>query len=164
MKTLQSRVSRAEGGFSLVSVTLAIGVFGFALTAILGLISIGESSGRTAIEQTGADALLSTVIADIRSTPRTAPGAGAITQGFHLPIPANPVTQPSAASTLYFDGEGRSTTSLQPDSRYRLDLTFLPNASARAATRALLQVTWPAPADPSNAAGSLSLFAAFDRN
>ena len=68
-------------------------------------------------------------------------------------------------STLYFDGSGQFSTSLQTDSRYRLTLTW--NASPPTGMQyADLKVTWPAPIDPGtptpSPSGSAEMFAAFD--
>ena len=68
-------------------------------------------------------------------------------------------------STLYFDGSGQFTTTLSTDSRYRLTVTWNPNAPS-GFSWADLKFTWPAPADPATTtpSGSVEMFAAFDRH
>lgn len=151
-------------GFSLVEVTLALGVAAISLLAIFGLLPIGLQTNRNAIEQTAAVDVLSAVVADLRATPPTTPRGGITTSSqFRISIPSNPVTA-STATTLYFSAEGQSSTSLNPDSRYRLTVTFLPNGpGSRSATLAELKMTWPA-ANSTVPDGSAQLFTAFDRN
>lgn len=162
--SLRRNVSRSRGAFSLIEVTIALGVVGFALVAIFGLIPVGINTSRAGIEQTGANDVLAAVVTDIRSTPRTSPaGLTGTTQRFSIPIPANPVAT-AQDSTFYFESTGSYSTFLGAHSRYRVSVTFLPNANSRAATRVLLKLTWPAAAAPANACGSVSTFTAVDRN
>lgn len=152
-------------GASLVEVTLAIGVVSFAMIVVFGLLPVGLNSSQNSIEQTAANDVLAAVATDLRATPPTSPPGGvAVSARFGIAIPANPVTSSPSPTVLYFDGDGTCSNSQTATSRYRMEVTFLPNAKERAATRALLKVTWPAPASPANAAGTVSMFAAFDRN
>jgi len=147
--------------FSLVELTLALGVSAFCLIAICGLLPVGIKSHQTAIEQTAANGILSAVAADLRATPQQVSAS----QQFSVAIPANPVTSATSATALYFTSEGKSSTSLTPDSRYLLTITFLPNGShLRTATLAKLQVSWPATMPPDHASGSAQTFLAVDRN
>ncbi len=159
------KIKTAPGsGFSLVEVTLALGVAAISLLAIFGLLPVGLQTNRNAIEQTTAVNLLSAVIADLRATSPTTPrGEAAISSQFRINIPPNPVTAPTTV-TLYFTGEGQSSTSLIPESRYRLTVIFLPNGpGSRSATFAGLKMTWPA-AHLTVPEGSAQLFTALDRN
>lgn len=54
-------------GFSLVEVTLAIGVIAFALIAIMGLIPIGTKSGRDSIDATRTSMIAQTVFNRIKA-------------------------------------------------------------------------------------------------
>jgi uncharacterized protein (TIGR02598 family) len=155
--------------FSLIEVTLALGVAGFCLIAVFGLLPIGVQTNQRALSQTAATAILSSVIADMRATPRTSPpGSPTPSPQYQIPIPANPVTSPTTAPPLFFAQEGTFSTSIQSQSRYRLTVTFLTNdpgtTPAKTATLADLKVTWPAPATTANAIGSVEMLAAFDRN
>jgi len=152
--------ARKATAFSLVEVTLALGVAAFCLIAIVGLLPAGMMNNQTAIEQTAANGILTAVAVDLRATP---PLSGA-SQQFSVTIPANPVTT-ATASTLYFTSAGNSATTPASDSRYRLTIHFLPNGSSpKAATLANLKVTWPAAAAPDNASGTATTFLALDRN
>jgi uncharacterized protein (TIGR02598 family) len=151
-------IERPDTGFSLVEVTLALGVAAFCLLAVFGLLPIGLKTQQTAIEETAATRTLSAVISDLRSTARTATTSSI----FGITIPSNSVT---SSSTLYFDTEGHMSAAIDANSRYRLTITFTPNASGgRGATFAHLLVTWPAPATIPNASGATETFVALDRN
>lgn len=58
--------------FSLVEVVLALGVIGFALLAIIGLLPIGLQSGRASIQETRANHLAEQIFNTLRSQPFTA--------------------------------------------------------------------------------------------
>src|SRR5438552_15177106 len=62
--------SDRAAGFSLVEVTLALGVAGFCLIAVFGLLPIGVQTNQRALSQTAATAILSSVVADMRATPK----------------------------------------------------------------------------------------------
>ena len=146
--------------------TLGLAVTAFCLLAIFGLLPIGLKNNQASVEQTVANSILSAVAADLRATPPTSlPGQAAVSQQFSISVPANPVTAAPPTATLYFTGEGKSSTSPTTDSRYRLTVDFPSNgSSARAATFVNLQVSWPAAAVLSNATGSVQTFIALDRN
>jgi uncharacterized protein (TIGR02598 family) len=150
--------SRSRSGFSLVEVTLALGVAAVCLLAIFGLLPIGLRTQQIAIEQTAATRIISAVVSDLRSTPRTA----ATSLLFTISISANTA---SSSSILYFDTEGHSSTTINAHSRYRLTLTFTPNSTGgRGATFVHLLLTWPAAASIANSGGASEAFVALDRN
>lgn len=148
---------RLTPGFSLVEVTLALGIAGFSLIAVFGLIPVAALTNRNATSQTAAANIMSAVVSDLRATPKANPTS---TQ-FGITFGTNP-------APLYFDGSGQFTTSLSANSRYQLNVTWNvanPTGPCSAALPcADLKVTWPAAASASNASGSAEMFAAFDRN
>lgn len=156
-----SLATRRPNAFSLVEVTLALGVAAVSLLAIFALLPVGVKTNQVAIEQSTSTDVLSGVAADLRATPR---GSTATSPRFRVPIPANPVGA-NTTTTLYFTSEGEFAITPAPASRYRVSITFFPNgAGARAATFAHLTATWPAAAAPANAEGAAELFVALDRN
>lgn len=154
-----------QHGFSLVEVTLALGVAAVCLVSIFSLLPIGLRTNQNATEQTASADIMGAVIADLRATPVTSPRGGARTSPqFSISIPANPVGA-ATTSTLYFTSEGTFAPSANTNSRYLLTITFLPNGTGpRSATWADLRMTWPAAATPVNAIGSAEMFVALDRN
>jgi uncharacterized protein (TIGR02598 family) len=155
---------RSTSAFSLVELTLAIGIAAFCLIAVFGLMPVGVQTNRNATSQTAATNILSTVLADIRTTANVTPSATP-SPLYNIAMPARDGSN-TTPQTLYFDGTGQFTTSLGANSRYRLSVTFPanPDPSPFKATYAELRVTWPAAATPANASGSVEMFAAFDRN
>jgi len=166
---------RRVHAFSLVEVTLALGVAAFCLLAVFGLMPIGVQTNRNATSQTRATNIMAAVVADVRATPKT------ITTSveFGINIPTDPTTGVDSAcqrcascwnsqtQTLYLDTAGQVTTATS--GRYRVTFTHVKNSTAIATAGAIfadLNVTWPAPADPcaTTPSGSVEAMAAFDRN
>ena len=65
-------MKRLVAAFSLAEVVLALGVIGFALLAIIGLLPIGLQSGRASIQETRANHLAAQIFNTLRSQPFTA--------------------------------------------------------------------------------------------
>jgi uncharacterized protein (TIGR02598 family) len=145
-----------NASFSLVEVTLAIGIAAFCLIAVFGLMPVGVQTNRNATSQTAATNIIAAVVADLRATPKT----NATSTQFGISFGTNP-------PPLYFDGSGQFATSLGTNSRYRLSVTWntsnLTGSCSPALPCADLKVTWPAAATLANAIGSAEMFAAFDR-
>jgi type II secretory pathway pseudopilin PulG len=149
--------------FSLVEVTLALGIAAFCLIAVFGLMPVGMQTNRNAKSQSRATNLMAAVMADVRATPRTK------TQSLQLCIPLSGAPPPP----LYFDSEGRCSSDLAGstspcgvawvpplETRYQVNITLPLTGNL---TYADVKVTWPAAATPANASGSVEMFAAFDR-
>ena len=141
---------RCSAAFSLVELTLALGIAAFCLIAVLGLVPVAALTNRNATSQTAATNITASVIADMRATTSSTSPQYNITFG--------------TAKTLYFDGAGQFTTSLGANSRYRVRVTF--PSSPSGLSYADVKATWPAPVDPvtTTPSGTVEIFAAFDRN
>jgi uncharacterized protein (TIGR02598 family) len=141
---------RRWSAFSLIELTLALGIAALCLLAVMGLIPIAVQTNRSATSQTAANGIMTSVIADMRATTSATSPQYGITFG--------------TAKTLYFDSVGQFTTSLGVNSRYRARVTF--PTSPTGLSYADIRVTWPAPVDPTTTtpAGSVEMFAGFDRN
>jgi uncharacterized protein (TIGR02598 family) len=139
-------------GFSLVEITLSLGVTSICLLVVLGLLPIASQTNRSAAADTAAVSIAAAVLADIRGTPK----AAATSPQFAVPFSAN--------SVLFFDAEGQATSTLNSNSIYRAEVTFPVNSSgANAATFVYVKVSWPAAASPANA-GRTEMFTALNRN
>jgi len=146
------RWNSSGAAFSLVEVTLAIGIAAFCLIAVFGLVPIGVQTNRNATSQTAATNILSSVASDIRASPK----------GRSLTGQYSIRRSPGVTTTLFFDGQGQFATSLGANSRYRLTVTIASaNPELYAATFADLKVTWPAAATLPNASGSLETVVTF---
>jgi len=157
------KTQKRRASFSLVEVTLALGVAAISMLVIFSLLPIGLQTNQRSIEQTASADILSALAADLRATPVTTPrGNPATSTQLGISIPAAGTT---GTTTLFFNGAGRFASSQQSDSRYRATITFVSNnGGPKTATFADLQITWPAGATITNAQGSAEMFAAFDRN
>jgi uncharacterized protein (TIGR02598 family) len=156
--------ARDRSGFSLVEVTLALGVAAVCLVTIFALLPVGLQTNQNATEQVASADIMGSVIADLRATPVTIPrGNATVSSLFAISIPANPVTA-ATTSTLYFDTAGTVSVSPNANSRFRLTITFQPNVGSRSATLVDLKMTWPAAASLTNAAGTNEMFAGLNRN
>ena len=142
---------KVAAAFSLVEVTVALGVAAFCLIAVFGLMPVGVQTNRNATSQTAATNIVAAVVADLRATPIT----NATSSQFGITFGTNP-------PPLYFDGAGQFSSSLGPNSRYQFNLTW--NSAPSGSRYAGLKVTWPAAAALEDASGSVEMFAAFDRN
>ncbi len=145
--------------FSLVEVTLALGVASFALTAIFGLLPLGLMLSRGAIDQTAASGILSVIAADLRSASPTATKSAQ----FGITIPANATTA-GGEMQLFFGDDGEFTTAAASDSRFRMSLSFLPGDHPKAPLKAAIQLGWPAAVEPSQATGKVEALVTIDRN
>jgi uncharacterized protein (TIGR02598 family) len=140
-------------GFSLVEVTLALGVAAFCLVTIFALLPGALNVQSASIGETGAAAVASMIEGDLRATP-----SGTVSSP-ELSILIG------TTSTAYFSTEGEPSAAITAQSRYRATITFPANAAgARGATFATVTVSWPAAAALSQAAGRRSSFVALDRN
>ena len=151
-----SRYPDFPGGFSLVEVTLALGIAAFCLITLLGLLPLGIQTNQNAVSQTAAASILSSVIADLRATARATPTSAQYDITF------------GRAKLLYVDDQGRAVTPADPNAapRYRIMITFPTSPEGRfAPTFVSLRITWPALADPATTppAGFVETFAALDR-
>jgi len=161
---------RRVHAFSLVELTLALGVAAFCLVAVFGLIPVGVQTNRNSTSQTAATNISASISADLRGTlknPGTWTGTSPL---FCIPL--------GTSKTLYFDGEERCASNVQgtlscgciagtmaptATTRYRGTVTF---PSTGNLTYANVKVTWPAEADPATTtpSGSVEMFVALNRN
>lgn len=133
--------------FSLVEVTIALGIASFCLLSILGLLLTGLTSEKSTVGQTIASSLLSQVYSELAS----ASGTDAKTKTLEISLSQTSMATPQ---TLYFSESGKPTgqigTAPTADSRYRVSIGLQrPTApTAHAPTIVRIIVTWPAAADP----------------
>jgi uncharacterized protein (TIGR02598 family) len=140
-------------GFSLVEVTIALGVMSISLLTLFALLPVGLKANQSSISQTAATSILSAVVSDMRATPKTSVASTQFAISF------------GSSKTIYFDSEAVPAASPTVTSRYRVTVTFPTSpAGARSAMYSSIQIIWPARATPANALGSCEMFAAFDRN
>jgi type II secretory pathway pseudopilin PulG len=139
--------------FSLVEITLALGVAAISLVAIFGLLVSGAKTHATAVEQSSSSDILTAVVADLRATLRTSTSS----PQFNIPL--------AGGSPSYFNALCKSSSTWTTDSRYQLSVTPVGNQTGREATFLNVKLSWPAKADPNaTTTNAIETFVALDRN
>jgi uncharacterized protein (TIGR02598 family) len=143
-------MNQRSGAFSLVEVTIALGIAAFSLIAVFGLLAVGTNTNRDTVAESTAANILSAVAADLRATPTTSAASPQFSINF------------GALTIVYFDASG-NVTATPSNGVYRVTITF--PATSGYATYARLKISWPAAVDPSKTrpSGFVETFAAFDR-
>jgi hypothetical protein len=162
------RSFRAAAGFSLVEITLALGVAAFCLLTVLGLLAVGFQTQQASVQQTTANQILSQVGASLRAAVRYPPGLAQQLQDPDKTLHGHWL-QAGTPDTLYFTNEGIQTGGISPgnppgDAVFRLTLTYL-LPPTDTTSMAHIGVTWPAQVDPATntPAGSVETFIAVNR-
>jgi hypothetical protein len=149
------RSLRESAAFSLVKVTLGLGIVGFCVVAVLGLLAASLKTQQANIPQTTADQIISQIFCEAES-------------GFRH------WTAVSMPDTLFFSNEaaqliggpysGTTDPPAPAGAVFRVKITYLrpPNASTSAAN---VQVSWPAQVIPATdvPAGQIETFIAVNR-
>lgn len=137
---------RSVSAFSLIEVTLAVGIIAFAVIALYGLLPTSIATVRSGASEETATDILYSAAADLRRTQT----AQTNSPFYQLPVEANP----SAATSRFFDATG----SLLPeptDARFRLEVNPCTNPNPRFSVWHLT-VFWPAQAtSPSSSTESV---------
>jgi type II secretory pathway pseudopilin PulG len=153
MRTISSspRNRSSKGAFSLIEVTLALGVAGFCLISVFGLLPLGLASNQVSLNQTVAANITSAIQSDLNCAQPLGSGT---TPHFGFSIPAAGAT--NTLETIYLTADGIATqlgaiptTTGTAVSRYRATLWFSSPATIgqRTATAVRILITWPALAD-----------------
>jgi type II secretory pathway pseudopilin PulG len=160
--------------FSLVEVTLALGVAAFCLLVLLGLLPTSLKTQQASIQQTTANQIIATIFTSLRADVRLPPGLESKVCGDD-PGPCawgelhGRWLAGAAPQTLYFTQEGKQTGNVNgtppADAVFRAVLTyrFPPSDTTSLAN---ITVTWPAPVDPAQGGlptGSVTSLIAINR-
>src|SRR6266699_981445 len=162
--------------FSLVEVTLALGVAAFALLAIMGMLPMSLKTQQSSIQQTTANQIISQIFSDLRADVLLPPGQASKA----CPDPPDP-NQPcqwdqlhghwrnvATPDTLYFTNEAKQTGTINgsppQDAVFRAKITyrFPPTETTSLAD---ITVSWPAQVDPTTGvpAGLVTTMVAVNR-
>lgn len=157
---------RPAAAFSLVEVTIALGVAAICLIVLVGLIPAGLKTQQASAQQTIANQIMTVLLSDLRADLRLPPGQASKegTSGFGL---HGHWAQMYAPDTLWFNQQGdwlQLNGSAPAGATFRAKITYFrpPNISTSAAS---IVVSWPAQADPAQTtpAGSVEQFIAVNR-
>lgn len=139
--------------FSLVEVTLALGITAFCMISLFGLLPVGLNTNRNSIEQTSAASIANTVVADIRtqaaanSQRSSSTAAGKSPQyGFDLTVLTVQTIYINADGTADAVGNAPSAAAL-----YRVSVALSAPVQAATASPLHVLITWPAQAGGASA-------------
>ena len=148
----------ARSAFTLIEVSLALGVASFCLLSVFGLVPVGLAANQNSAQQTTAAGIATAISADLRGTPV----AAGTTSRFQMSVPAaataNQVTQ-----TLFFSQDGTPApgsagavnsppvASGSNPSLYQATVTFNKDPNSQKVFKVWILVTWPALAGGFNA-------------
>jgi type II secretory pathway pseudopilin PulG len=153
--------ARQISGFSLVEVTLALGVAAISLLALLALLPVASKTQQTSMQQTTANQIISQINSVLRADVSLPPGQANKVCG-DPPDPNTPCNwsalhgnwlNRAAPDTMYFTNEGRQTGNVNgsppADAVFRAKITyrFPPSDTTSLAD---IAVSWPAAVDPGN--------------
>jgi len=138
--------------FSLVEVTLALGIAAFCLITLFALIPVALKTQQTSIQQTTANQIISTIFSDLRADLILPPGQYRHLEedsGYNLHGHWANMMQPDL---LYFTKEGKQTGNANgpppTDAVFRAKITYNPLPPTQTTSLANIIVSWPAQVDP----------------
>jgi len=164
------RSPRETAAFSLVEITLALGVAAFCLLAVMGMLPMGLKTQQASVQQTTANSIISQIEGKLRAATRVPPGQEDRTDSKWLlhPHTGGGPWDPEP-DVLYFTNEGNSEGSgITASSVYRATINyFQPPTPGYSTSLADITVSWPPQFDPTNPAsvlaGKLETFIAINR-
>lgn len=170
----------STSGFSLIEVTIALGIATFCLVALFALLPIGLNTNRDTIEQTVATSIAANIASDIRASLQaqveakrnpsvTAPnGNQSVNYKVKLPFDANGgqnVTAGDKWEGAFDEGQQYIVSPTDIKARYRAIVQYYPDTTNNQSVSARILVSWPASVDPlvanKNPSGSVDTVTAF---
>lgn len=154
--------------FSLVEVTIALGIASFCLVVTFALLPVGMTTNRDSIEQTTAASLSSSIVADLRGTPNT--GAANTSPRYGIAFPAPGTASQNTSFFINTDGSTNNLSMATGTPLFRATITVSAPAAGRTASTGRVWITWPGLADqnpsalPSHYSGSFITVVGLDRN
>jgi len=139
-------------GFSLIEVTMAIGIAAFCLLAIFALLPLGVTTNRGSINNTIAAGLAAGIVADLRAVPPSATSGTTPSPLYGL--------DPTGTGQLYL-GEDGSKKGSAADADYLAKITITPPTGI-GPTNVFIQIYQPAAA--ANPTVVFEASTAIDRN
>jgi uncharacterized protein (TIGR02598 family) len=157
-----------SSAFSLVEVTLALGVAAVSLLIIAAMLPISIKTNQASANQTIANGVISQIADDLRAAARLPPGQ--VSKQFSLdPSKGIKGRWEPTPQYIYFDYDARPTntnpnlSTAPSDALYRVTITYR-QPPVDTTSLADIKVTWPAAqSDPTKVAGSVEMFVAINR-
>jgi len=154
--------------FSLVEITLALGVAAFCLITVLGLLPTSLKTQQAGIQQTTANQIISQIFTDLRADLLLPPGLASheTDGGFQPPLHGHWLYQ-LTPDTLYFTQEGKPVNNGEDVAVFRATIAYYsPPMEGYTTSLASITVSWPSEVDPAQGgvpAGSVTRFLAVNR-
>lgn len=155
--------------FSLVEVTLALGIAAVCLITLFALIPASLTTDHATLEQTVDTNWARLIASDLRATPANS----SVSPRFQISIPSTGI----ATHTIFLQEDGTATpqdtdATAAQNPKYRATITFTApaNSNQKTATSVTILLTWPGLADktasttPTKFTGSYEVFTAVSRN
>jgi len=166
--------NNSKAGFSLVEVSVALGVVVFCLVTILGVLAVGVNSTHVSTAQTAATNILTAVASDIEATPNITPayivGSTAYAKGtvaetsalYGIVLPIGGTGTASAVQTVYIAEDGTKAASAA-GALYQLNVWVRASSTTQQETFARLVISWPATVSYTSAQGYVENIVAINR-
>jgi Tfp pilus assembly protein PilV len=148
------KTNQSQAGFSLVEVTLALGVVVFCLVTIMGLLAVGINTTHVSTAQTAAVNILTAVASDVEATPNITPsysttvvkGAKAETSLIYgIALPAGGTGTIATTPQKIYIGENGQVVASASLALYQLNVWVNTSSTTQQETFVRLLITWPAP-------------------
>jgi type II secretory pathway pseudopilin PulG len=154
--------------FSLVEITLAIGVAAFCLLAVMGMLPTGLKTQKASIQQTNANSIISQIVGRLRADARVPPGQENRDDSNWYLHPHHGSPWDATPDVLFFTNDGKSEgNGITANSVYRATIQYIFPPSDTT-TLADITVSWPPQVDPHDPAtgtpvGSVTTFVSINR-
>ena len=153
--------ARSAPGFSLIELTLALGVAAFCLITVFGLMTVALMTQQASVRQTTATAIISQIAADLGAATRLPPGQ----QSKQFSLTGHWAAQ-ATPDQLYFMTDGTFITGSTNQQTVPMNAVFAAAVTylqppTETTSLADITVTWPAQAAVPT--GSVETFAAINR-
>src|SRR5438874_11510746 len=146
--------SCSRTAFSLVEVTIALGIAGFCLIAVIGLIPTGIKTQQTSISQGIANGIITEIIGDLRAAFRKPGNSNSGQFGIELKKFPPGQVQKYTPDPVYFAIDGTQENG-SGNAAFRATITYFSTTDATS-TLANITISWPATqADLTKVAGSV---------
>jgi len=153
--------ARSAAGFSLIELTVALGVAAFCLITVFGLLPVALMTQRASVRQTTATAIISQIVADLGAAARLPPGQQSKQFSLKGRWAAN-----ATPDQLYFMTDGTfivgstNQSTVPTNAVFGATVTYL-KPPTETTSLADITVTWPAQSAVPK--GSVETFAAINR-
>ena len=160
--------ARKRGAFSLVEVTLALGIAAFCLVTVFALLPVALKTQQASIQQTTANTIASQIVADLSAALRLPPGQQSKQFNLH-----GHWARELHPDIIYFTKDGTYIHPGSTESQVFLAAVTYLEPPTETTSLADITVGWPAPGIPidpgsgqpdfSKATGKVEAFAAINR-